>query len=518
MNDKISVAMRSVSGKIFGYQRSLWRLAVLGALPFLLAAAAFFEAHQILVILAFLFPFVFVLVAITGQDSKLVGADPLTGLPNRTHVLVELERCLRISNRLGHEAGAMLIEVDRFKLLEECHDRAGIEEILLNCTNRLKEAVRGNDVLARLDGPTFAIVLAPARTLDLEAAIQMAGRIQRALSEPVQIGMANVYLTASIGFALVHRIENPTGDTLLQAANSALIEAQRSGPGAIRSYSLAMQTRIAARNGLAFEVTGALERGEIYAFYQPQISTRTGEISGFETLARWHHPERGMIPPVEFLPALEQSGQMNRLSEIMVTQALEALVAWDEAGHHIPRIGVNFSSRELSDPRLVDRIGWELDRFDIAPERLVVEVLETVVAGKSDDMVIRNLSGLARLGCCLDLDDFGTGHASITSIRRFSIERIKIDRSFVTHIDLDPEQQKMVGAILTMAERLGLTTLAEGVETPEEQEMLGQIGCDHIQGFGFARPMPMSETIPWIRKYESRDSTPINLSQRASQG
>jgi EAL domain-containing protein (putative c-di-GMP-specific phosphodiesterase class I) len=147
----------------------------------------------------------------------------------------------------------------------------------------------------------------------------------------------------------------------------------------------------------------------------------------------------------------------------------------------------------------VDRIGWELDRHDLTPDRLVIEVLESVVANRAEDVVMRNLAGLARLGCCLDLDDFGTGHASITSIRRFSIERIKIDRSFVTRIDDDPEQQKMVGAILTMAERLGLDTLAEGVETEGERAMLARLGCGHIQGFGIARPMPLSETADWIR-------------------
>ena len=164
----------------------------------------------------------------------------------------------------------------------------------------------------------------------------------------------------------------------------------------------------------------------------------------------------------------------------MIIEALEAIRHWDANGFDIPRIGVNFSSDELCDPRLVDRICWELDRYDLTPDRLVVEVVETVVASKTDDVVIRNLAGLARLGCCLDLDDFGTGNASITSIRRFAIERIKIDRSFVTHIDEDPEQQKMVAAILTMADRLGLDTLAEGVETPEEQRMLLQLGCGHV--------------------------------------
>jgi EAL domain-containing protein (putative c-di-GMP-specific phosphodiesterase class I) len=163
----------------------------------------------------------------------------------------------------------------------------------------------------------------------------------------------------------------------------------------------------------------------------------------------------------------------------------------------------------------VERIAWELDRYGLTADRLVVEVLETVVATRSEDAVIRNLSGLARLGCCLDLDDFGTGHASISSIRRFSIERIKIDRSFVSRLDQDPEQGRMVGAILTMAERLGLDTLAEGVETEGERQMLTRLGCGHVQGFGIARPMPFDETVAWIRAATANGAVPAPRRLRA---
>jgi EAL domain-containing protein (putative c-di-GMP-specific phosphodiesterase class I) len=262
-----------------------------------------------------------------------------------------------------------------------------------------------------------------------------------------------------------------------------------------------MRARVDARNYLVAEVAGAFDRGEVQAYFQPQVSVRTGSITGFEALARWQHPERGLLPPAEFLPAVEQTGLMGRLGQKMIEAALTALRDWEAGGYYVPCVGVNFSNAELCDPRLVDRIAWELDRFGLTPDRLVVEVLETVVAGHSDDAVVQNLSGLARLGCCLDLDDFGTAQASIMSIRRFSIERIKIDQSFVTGIDRDTEQQRMVGAIITMAERLGLDTLAEGVESPAEQAMLARLGCGHVQGFGIARPMPFAETGPWMRTW-----------------
>lgn len=455
---------------------------------------------------------------LTFRNHSLTGLglaptqDPLTGLDQRKAIVAALDNGLWLSGVRTHGTGALTLEIDRYKLLEERHDRAAIERIICVTADRLRRAVRDGDLTARLDGPTFAVAFSSNLCLNLEAAIQLAGRFQRAMAEPIALDSTNVYITVSIGFSLAEKLDDPTGESVLQAAIAAMIEAQRSGPSAIRSYSEAMRARIVSRNGLSDEVGGALDRGEILAFFQPQISTRTGAITGFETLARWHHPVRGLIPPIEFLPALAQAGMMPRLGEIMVCDALTAIRHWDEAGLVIPRIGVNFSIDELCDPRLVERIAFELDRFDLTPDRLVIEVLETVVASsRSEDVVIRNLSGLARLGCCLDLDDFGTGHASITNIRRFSIERIKIDRSFVTRIDEDPEQQKMVSAILTMADRLGLDTLAEGCETAGEQAMLARLGCGHVQGFGIARPMPMDETEAWIRAYVNRHANPVPL-------
>ncbi len=437
--------------------------------------------------------------------------DPVSGLVQREGVVDALDRALRLANRRTRLTGALVLEIDKFRAVEVRHDRPQIERLLYIIGERLVRTLRDGDVAARLEGATFAAALSPVLRLDLEAAIQLASRIQQVIAEPISLDGTNVHLTASVGFSLADRMGAPTAARLLQTATTALIEAQRSGPGAIRSYSDAMNTRVLVRHELCDDVAHALDRGEIRAFFQPQVSTRTGAITGFETLARWMHPKRGLIPPVEFLPALAQCGLMGRLGEIMVQEALTAMRRWDDAGLAVPRVAVNFSKEELGDPRLVERIRWELDRFDLTGDRLGIEVLETVVATAGDDQILRNLAGLSAIGCSLDLDDFGTGHASITTIRRFSIERIKIDRSFVTRIDADPEQQKMVAAILTMAENLGLDTLAEGVETSAERAMLASLGCGHIQGFGVARPMAGPETDTWIAAYLARQSGVVPL-------
>ena len=201
---------------------------------------------------------------------------------------------------------------------------------------------------------------------------------------------------------------------------------------------------------------------------------------------------------------IEEACLLERLAEVMMAQSFAAIVAWDKAGLDIPQVGVNFAGAELNNPNLVEKIKWELDRFELQPARLTVEILETVVAGSTDDVVTHNIRKLGELGCKIDLDDFGTGNTSIASIRRFSVSRIKIDRSFVMKADRDPEQQKVISAILTLAERLDVQTLAEGVETVGEHALLAQLGCDHVQGFGIARPMPFDQTIDWVSTHNSK--------------
>tara|TARA_Y100001956_G_scaffold39510_1_gene38806 strand:- start:616 stop:1224 length:609 start_codon:yes stop_codon:yes gene_type:complete len=191
-----------------------------------------------------------------------------------------------------------------------------------------------------------------------------------------------------------------------------------------------------------------------------------------------------------------------------------ALASWDEAGVTVPCVGVNFSTAELRNPKLVDKVVWTLDRFNLQPERLAVEILESVVASSPDDVVVQNVARLSNLGCAIDLDDFGTGNASITALRRFDVNRIKIDRSFVTNLDRDPSQQRMVAAILSMAEQLDLDSLAEGVETPGEHSMLAQLGCRHVQGFGLARPMPAAKAQEWLRNYERQDKPMPSLTPK----
>ncbi|EAQ05151.1 diguanylate cyclase, putative [Pseudooceanicola batsensis HTCC2597] len=425
--------------------------------------------------------------------------DGVTGLPLRG----SLETAARttMSGTLSDRSATacFMIAIDDFDVTTERYGRTAADHILQKSADRIRSVLRDQDVTCRIGSASFGIALAPVMRLDIESAIHMASRLQAALEEPVVLDNTVIYISVSVGFCLGSRAPDPSGEGLIAAAATALAEASRNAPSAIRSYSDELRRTERSRHIFADEAAAALENGEIHPHFQPQVSTDTGRITGFEALARWNHPERGPIAPMDFLPVLESAGKLARLGEVMLSRSLTALRAWDDAGLDVPGVAVNFSPDELRNPKLIDYVQWELDRFDLAPGRLSVEVLETVIAASPEDVVARNVNGLARLGCRIDLDDFGTGHASIASIRRFAVQRIKIDRSFVMKVDRDAEQQRMVAAILTMAERLGLDTLAEGVETPGEHAMLAQLGCGHVQGFGLGRPMPFEATADWIR-------------------
>lgn len=425
--------------------------------------------------------------------------------------------CLsRFLGDIGNPTVAMIVEIDDFQRLEEVYGRDSLETALTFTQGVIEEHMTEADVTTHLDGARFVSALAPQAPHDLEAMLNTCTRIQHALANVSLATDLPVQLTASIGFAASNKLERPTAEGLMQASFSALSEARRRGPGAVRAYSDIISAKQTARLKITKDAKLAFERGEIFAYFQPQLNLNDGSLSGFEALTRWHHPERGIIAPAEFLPALERAGLMQKLGETMIKQALQALTFWDKSGMNVPRIGVNFSTSELRNPRLVDRIAMHLDVSNIAPNRLVIEVLETVIADGADDEIIGNLAALADLGCGIDLDDFGTGYASIANIRRFSVGRIKIDRSFVTGIDSDPEQRNMVAAILTMAERLGVKTLAEGVETRGERDALHNMGCRSAQGFQIARPMPVQETVEWASAYFQRTRQPIQFSKRAS--
>ncbi|MFK7765571.1 MAG: putative bifunctional diguanylate cyclase/phosphodiesterase [Roseobacter sp.] len=464
------------------------------------------------------FPILYIITgAFRSTSATAIARSAVTGKMKRDGFTALVQEYFRDARETGLRSAYFHVEVDDQNLLVDRYGQSAADHIADVSGNRVLSVFRENDAVCQTDEFSFSVCLSPVQHLDLETCIQLSGRVQAMLEEPIAVDGMTVYLTGSVGFCQHTKIITRDSKAWMKAASYALREAQNYGPGSIRAYSDEMRKKSETRAELREEVVNALEKGQIQPWFQPQISTDTGLVTGFEALARWNHPNRGMVPPSAFLPAIEQVGMLERLAEIMMYHSLTALKAWDNAGFEVPQIGVNFAGPELSNPKLIDKVKWELDRFDLDPQRLAVEVLETVVANAPDDTITRNINGLNELGCRIDLDDFGTGHASIASIRRFAVNRIKIDRSFVIKADRDPEQQRMISAILTMAERLEVETLAEGVETVGEHALLAQLGCNHVQGFGIGKPMPFDQTLDWITRHNAKlQATPKIIGNKSA--
>lgn len=484
--------------------RAFIRPQTLAFVPALMFAGYWFGGEGVLMITAVTFPMVLMLGGLFEGDRNFERMDGLTGLANRDHLIDTLQRFLSHHEGQGQSTIAFVIQLDDFAEVAESLGSAGSEEVLRRTADRILGATRPGDVPARLVEHRFGLALGPVRQANMEVGLRVCERIQIAIAEPISLDATTVHVSASIGFCLARRAPQRDAETMLEAAEIAMDEARRAGRSQIRAYSPEMSVAIEDRHALSADIARAFDQGEIRPWFQPQVSTDTGLVSGFEALVRWQHPSRGILPPADFLDAAESAGLMERLGEVMLFNGLSALRMWDKAGYRVPRVALNFTALELRNPRLVDRMRWELDRFDLTPDRLNVEVLETVVADTSNDTITANIAALASLGCQIDLDDFGTGHASIANIRRFAINRIKIDRTFVAQVDSDQNQQKMIAAILSLADRLDLETLAEGVETIGEHAMMAQLGCGHVQGFAVARPMPFEETMSWMDRHAAK--------------
>lgn len=478
----------------------------LAFVPAISLAAYWFGGEGALLVMAALVPAAYLL---SGGFGTAVGHlssrdTNKNGLLARARMITKCEAVFEHATESGLSSCVHVIEIEGFADLTDRFGPAAGDTIIQRMGDRITSVMRDGDFIGQLGDARFAICTSPVRQLSLELCIQLAGRLQAAAEEPFSIDGTVIYTDVCIGFCQSSRSPKNQASTWLEAACIALRSAQAHGASSIRAYSDQMHQERKTRRALHEDVVAALDSGEISPWFQPQLCTDTGSITGFEALARWKHPVRGVISPAEFLPAIEAADLLERLAEVMMYHSFRALKQWDTAGVSVPQVGVNFTGSDLSNPRLLEKIEWDLDRFELTPDRLAIEVLETVVASAPDDRITGNINALGELGCRIDLDDFGTGNASIASIRRFSVSRTKIDRSFVMKADRDPEQQRMISAILTMAERLQVETLAEGVETVGEHVLLAQLGCHHVQGFGIARPMPFDQTLDWITEHNAK--------------
>lgn len=499
--------LRKVRGS---WKKAFGRTQLLGFVPVLTLGAYWAGGEVALFATALALPLLFAAMGgFRERPLMMAERDPLTGLVTRDGLIAWADLAIAQQGRSDRQVAVIALSFDDLATIEDRFGQSMRDTILRETANRLQPHLRDADVLARLDGG-FALGLQNIPAQEVETLLALTDRLMMTLKEPFSDGPTRTYCTMSAGVAAESHVRVSGGANLVIGAQTASEYASASGSGSVRVYGDGMSSERILDRDIAHELAGALESGEIVAWFQPQIDISNNRVTGFEALARWDHPERGMISPAVFLPDIEANGLSQRLAEVILKQSLMALNTWDAAGFKIETVSVNFSSEELRNPRLPDYIRWELDRHDLVPERLTVEVLETVAAESNEDIVARTLTTLSRLGCNIDLDDFGTGLTCFINIRRFDVTRIKIDRSLVSQIDEDTEQRKMFAALLAFSRKLGVETLAEGVETEAEINTLRHLGCTQAQGFVISRPMPLGDTLLWL---EENGQLPADMNQ-----
>ncbi|CTQ50016.1 bifunctional diguanylate cyclase/phosphodiesterase [Jannaschia donghaensis] len=415
----------------------------------------------------------------------------------RTATQAHIDAVLDDCARRRRTTAALHVEINDLLIADGGWGVDAEDKIMDRMVQRIGATLRGQDRVLRTGDRGMMVVLAPTRRADLDVLMGLVDRIQAAVAEPISVEGRSVRVHCCIGICSEAMAPARTGAAIMAAADCALRIARRQGNDAVRAFNADIQTQVEIDQTLTSQIEDALADGQIRPWFQPQVDTRTGRIAGFEALARWHHPELGVLSPAQFLGPIAATGRSADLGDVILRASILALIEWDRTGISVPCVGVNVSLEQLTDPRLAERILWQVDRHDIAPERIAIEILETVTLRDGDETIVRNINALRDAGFRLDLDDFGTGAASIAHIAQFGVHRIKIDRSFIQEIDRNARKRDVVAAILGLAERLSIETLAEGVETPEEQATLAEMGCPHVQGFGIAKPMPFEDTVIW---------------------
>ncbi|MGB2973729.1 MAG: EAL domain-containing protein, partial [Candidatus Competibacter sp.] len=410
--------------------------------------------------------------------------DPLTGLPNRSLLRERLEQALKQARRYNRQVALMFADLDRFKQVNDSMGHSWGDRLLCQAALRLEACVRDTDTVARQGGDEFVVVL-PNIAEEHDAWV-VAEKIIARLAEPFDLGGDSVRIGASIGIALCPTHGEDSED-LVRHADLAMYQAKLAGRNTYRVYEPAMSDELTRQLRLESDLRFALERGELAVHFQPIVQVTNGQLAGAEALLRWHHPQRGPVPPNEFVPLAEEKGLMREIGAWVLDRACQTLERWHQLGLNIP-LAVNLSSAQVLRGLSVDVLRDLFERYHLTPRNLVFEVAEGLLL--TDGAQTRQwLDEIRALGIQLHFDDFGTGYSSLSCLKRFSIDRVKIDLSFVRDMVVDAEDRSWVQAILALSAILGIEVVAEGVETQQQLELLQTLGCGYAQGYYFSPPM-----------------------------
>lgn len=430
-----------------------------------------------------------------GQLAFLANHDSLTNLPNRSLFDDRLRQALARAER-GDDFALCFIDLDRFKLINDSLGHSAGDAVLVEVARRLGAICREGDTLARLAGDEFVMLLEGMGNAG--AAASIANRILAALALPVHAGGRDIDVGASLGLALYPDNGNDMA-SLLSNADAAMYAAKAAGRNTFRFYDEAMNRRASQRMALETDLRRAVSRDQLELFYQPQIQSADGRLAGVEALLRWRHPERGLVSPVEFIPLAEEAGIITELGEWALAEAARQIVAWRRRGIAVPRMAVNLSPRQFHAADLADRVERILAAAGAANEWIELEITESAAMAHPEGAV-EVLQRLRERGIQVAMDDFGTGHSSLAMLRTLPLNVLKLDRGFVQHLPESETDAAVASAVVTLARRLGLSVVAEGVETEAQHQFLADIGCDVLQGFLFSRPLPTSDFEAWLIK------------------
>jgi len=429
------------------------------------------------------------------QLLYLAHHDILTTLPNRHSFIEHLERSLSQAKRRDKMIAVMFLDLDRFKVINDTLGHNIGDLLLKEIAKRLKYCVRDSDVIARLSGDEFTILLDDITTANDISPI--AEKIIKEIALPFMNSGHELFTSASIGISIFPD-DGKTASSIMRHADIAMYRAKSKGGNQFCFYSTGMNARTSNRLKLESDLRRALERDEFELYYQPQIDTENGVYSGVEALLRWNHPELGLLPPVDFVPQLEETGHIIPVSEWIILTACQQAMSWEKAGIPPIHIAVNLSARQFSDKDMVEKIAHILEKTGVNPEHLELEITENILM-QPDSHTMNSIRNLHALGIQLAIDDFGTGYSSLSYLKRFPIHTLKIDRSFVRDIAIDSDDASIVQLIIDMAHSLKLNVVAEGVETKEQIEFLKQRKCWEMQGYYFSKPLPADEIIHLLR-------------------
>lgn len=432
-----------------------------------------------------------------GLIQYITNYDDLTGLPNRDLFRDRLHQILSQSENNQRLVAIFLLSIDDFTGMSHGLEHETTNLLLRAVSQRLSTYITQTDILAHLSGDEFA--LARMDIHSFENVIKLSQVLLITLSKPFSVEGNSIHITASIGITINDLNDRNSVDQLLQQAHMALYQAKQQGRSQYQFYSPEINAQLQERLTLENELHGALERNEMLVYYQPLIDLHSGQVTAMEALVRWQHPTLGMISPAKFIPIAEVNGAIVPIGEWVLRTACAQNRAWQLAGFTPIRISVNLSARQFEQPYLVEIVNQILEETGLKASDLELEVTESFLMGDIERSV-KTLKQLRELGICLALDDFGTGYSSLNYLKRFPVNMLKIDRSFVQDVTSNPDSAAVTDAIIALAKSLRLSITAEGIETQEQLDYLQMRGCDEGQGFYFSRPVPADIIAPMLQK------------------